>query len=171
MDRRPDEATAALPGLQARPAGVVLRDYQQRGVDEIRSLYGRGYRRVLYQGPTGSGKTILFTHIAEGVVARSKRALILGHRDEIVQQVSGALGDLGVGHGVIAAGYQEMPDAAVQIASVATLVRRLDRVRDVDLLVVDETHHAVAATWCKIIEALPDAFLLGVTATPQRLDG
>ena len=53
----------------------------------------------------------------------------------------------------------------------ATLLRRLDRLRDLDLLVVDEAHHAVAGMWRKIIAAVPDAKVLGVTATPERLDG
>jgi superfamily II DNA or RNA helicase len=52
-----------------------------------------------------------------------------------------------------------------------TLVRRLDRLKDVAFLVVDEAHHALAETWRLILAAAPQAYLLGCTATPERLDG
>jgi DNA repair protein RadD len=149
-----------------------LRDYQQRDADRIRAGFAGGERRVLYQAPTGSGKTVLFAHIVAGARARNNRVVILGHRDEIVRQVSDALAALGIGHGVIAAGYPETPELTVQVASVATLVRRLDRLHStIKLLVVDEAHHAVAGMWQEILAALPDARVLGVTATPERLDG
>ena len=51
-----------------------------------------------------------------------------------------------------------------------TFVRRLDRLRNVSISIVDEAHHIMAATWLKI-NATPNARILGVTATPERLDG
>jgi DNA repair protein RadD len=60
----------------------------------------------------------------------------------------------------------------VQVASIASLVRRIDRHdHHYDLIVVDESHHAVAGTWRRVIDAMPGAKVLGVTATPERLDG
>jgi superfamily II DNA or RNA helicase len=150
---------------------MQLRDYQQLGVTDIRGAFAAGARRILYQAPTGSGKTVLFAFIVDGAVARGNRVAILGHRQEIVDQIDAALTEIGVLHGLIAAGHPETPDAPVQVASVATLVRRLDRLRDLDLLVIDEAHHAVAGMWRKIIAAAPGAKVLGVTATPERLDG
>jgi DNA repair protein RadD len=149
----------------------TLRPYQQSDITRIRTSYANGARRVLYQAPTGSGKTVLFSEIVRGAAARGNRVVILGHRDEIVQQIGEALTALDVAHGIIAAGYPETPELPVQIASVPTLVRRLDRLHRVDLLVIDESHHATAGTWSKIIAALPEAKLIGVTATPERLDG
>jgi DNA repair protein RadD len=151
---------------------VILRPYQEQDIGRIRAAYATGARRVLYQGPTGSGKTVLFSTVVAGAAERGNRVTILGHRDEIVRQIADALTELGVAHGIIAAGYPEEPLMPVQVASVATLVRRLDRLVPVpDLLVVDESHHAAAATWRRIIDALPEARILGATATPQRLDG
>jgi superfamily II DNA or RNA helicase len=151
---------------------VILRPYQDRGVTDIRAAFLAGVRRVLFQSPTGSGKTVLFSYIVENAVARGNRVVILGHRQEIVDQISDALTRIGVTHGMIAAGYLETPEAAVQVASVATLVRRLERLERIDLVVVDEAHHAVAGMWMKIlVDALPDAKVLGVTATPERFDG
>jgi superfamily II DNA or RNA helicase len=149
----------------------LLRPYQERGIAEIRAAYAEGVRSVLYQGATGSGKTVLFSVIVEGAAARGNRVAILGHRQEIVDQIDDALSKIGVAHGIIASGYPEAPDASVQAASVATLVRHLDRVRNVDLLVIDEAHHCIANTWQRILDAAPDARVLGSTATPERLDG
>jgi DNA repair protein RadD len=149
----------------------ILRPYQETGVAETRARFADGLQRVLYQAPTGSGKTVLFAYIVANAVSRGNRVFILGHRDEIVTQIAKALTALGGAHGIIAAGYPEEPIFSVQIASVMTLVRRLERIPPPDLLVIDEAHHAVAGTWMKILAALPKARVLGVTATPERLDG
>ena len=147
-----------------------LRNYQIEGVADVCARFSEGARRVLYQALTGSGKTVLFSFVVQNAVARGNRVAIIGHRQEIVDQINTALGDIDVAHGIIAAGHPETR-GPVQVASVATLIRRLDRVRDVDLLVIDEAHHAVAGTWRKIIEGAPSARILGCTATPERLDG
>jgi superfamily II DNA or RNA helicase len=151
---------------------MILRPYQQDDIARIRAAYANGARRVLLASPTASGKTFLFATVVAGVAKRGKRVTILGHRDEIIRQIDDALTELGVAHGIIAAGYPSTPELPVQIASVATLVRRLHRLAPApDFCVVDEAHHAAARTWGRIIEVLPEARILGVTATPQRLDG
>jgi superfamily II DNA or RNA helicase len=154
--------------ITSAPSRPILRDYQQISVAEIRRRYAGGARRVCYQAPTGSGKTVLFAHVVAGAVERGNRVVILGHRQEIVDQISDALDALGVAHGIIAAGRPETPLLPVQVASVATLVRRLDQFQGADLLVTDEAHHAVAGSWRKIISALPHAKVLGVTAMRSR---
>ena len=151
---------------------MILRPYQEIDIARIRAAYANGAQRVLYAGATGSGKTILFAHVVAGAASRGKRVTILGHRDEIVRQIDDALTELGVAHGIIAAGYPSLPELPVQIASVATLARRLHHLDPPpDLLVPDEAHHCAARTWGRIIDAVPQAKILGVTATPQRLDG
>jgi len=151
--------------------GPTLRSYQTAGVTAIRARFAEGASRVLFQSPTGSGKTVLFAFIVQNAAVRGNRVILLGHRQEIFEQIAAALTELGVPHGIIAAGYSETL-APVQVASVATLVRRLDRLQHgVDLLVIDEAHHAVAGTWSRILTALPNTKVLGVTATPERLDG
>jgi superfamily II DNA or RNA helicase len=151
---------------------VILRPYQEDDIARIRQAYAGGAQRVLYQGPTGSGKTVLFAIVVAGAAARGNRVTVLGHRDEIVRQITDALTELGVAHGIIAANYPETPLLPVQVASVATLVRRLHHLDPApDLLVPDEAHHCAARTWRRIIDAVPEAKILGVTATPQRLDG
>jgi superfamily II DNA or RNA helicase len=176
----PDQADPAanIPGVfpDDAPCGASrdappLRPYQQSDIAKIRAEYASGARSVLYQAPTGSGKTRIFSQVVAGAVDRGNRVVILGHRQEIVDQISEALDALGVVHGIIAAGHPEAPLLPVQVASVATLVRRLDRFTGADLLVIDESHHSLASTWREIIAALPRAKILGVTATPERADG
>ncbi|MGF3022637.1 DEAD/DEAH box helicase family protein [Methylobacterium aquaticum] len=148
----------------------VLRPYQQDAVTRIRAAFARRVRRVVLVLPTGGGKTVTFVFIADSAAARGKRVLLLCHRQELVDQISAALTAAGTPHGIIAAGYPETP-GPVQVASIPTLARRLDRIEAPDLIVVDEAHHVVADSWSAILDAFLAARVLGVTATPERADG
>lgn len=152
---------------------ITLRPYQAAGVAEIRGAYMNGHRSVLYVLPTGGGKTATFSYIAEQAAARGNRVLILVHRAELVDQSSRTLHEIGLEHGVIAAGYRQDLSRGCQVASVQTLARRLHTVPPdfFNLLIVDEAHHAVAGQWAKILAHCTSAHVLGVTATPERLDG
>ena len=148
---------------------ISLRPYQQQIVDEVRAEYRRGNKRVALVSPTGSGKTRIFAHIVRGAVERGKRTLILAHREELIQQISDALD---VDHSFIAAGYLYDRHALVHIASVQTLVRRLDKVEQPSFIVCDEMHHiARGNTFAACITQFPDAYLLAVTATLRRTSG
>jgi DNA repair protein RadD len=151
----------------------TLRPYQQRGADDLRVVFRSGSKAPVYVAPTGSGKTVLFTHIARGASERGNSVWILVHRQELLYQTSRALYVLGIDHGVVAPGFTPRPDARVQVCSVQTLARRIEqgRVGNVDLVVIDEAHHATAGTWRKVVEGRPDARIIGVTATPARTDG
>jgi len=151
---------------------ITLRDYQQQSADEIRIAYRHGYRAPLLVAPTGSGKTVLFSYIAHHAAARSNNVLILVHRQELLTQTSRTLGDMGVDHGLVARGMT-FTRAKVQVASVQTLVRRMHRMQwQPSMIVVDEAHHATGkTTWGKVLQHYSGAFVLGVTATPERLDG
>lgn len=149
----------------------MLRDYQAQAVTELRAAYSSGARAPLLVMPTGAGKTATFSAITHGAASRGRRVLILVHRRELIRQASAKLTQVGVPHGIIAAG-QPWTDAPVQVASVQTLVRRLDRIDwEPDLIVIDEAHHACAGSWERVLSHWPSALQLGVTATPQRLDG
>jgi DNA repair protein RadD len=150
---------------------VQLRSYQQQAIDNLRAAYRSRSRAPLLVLPTGGGKTIVFAAITAGAVERGRRVLILVHRRELIRQASSKLTWAGVEHGIIAAGF-EPSDHPVQVASVQTLVRRLDRITwSPDLIVVDEAHHAVAGSWSQTLDHWPHALRLGVTATPVRRDG
>lgn len=153
----------------------ALRDYQLKGVADIRGSYLSGKRSPLYVLPTGGGKTVVFCHIAQTVADRSKRVLVLAHRIELIRQTSAKLYENGVEHGIINPKFTPNIMARVQIASVQTLANRIKKNKarvDYDLVIIDEAHHAVAGTWKTILGALPSKCkALGVTATPIRGDG
>jgi DNA repair protein RadD len=150
---------------------TILRDYQQHSIDEIRGAF-QAHRRVLLVSPTGSGKTVMFAYIAAGIYQKGKRALILAHRRELLTQISGALKQFKIPHGILSADSRGIPRMPVTVASVFTLVRRLHHFPPPDLIVGDEAHHfTVKSSWGKCVQAFPRARVLGVTATPCRLDG
>ncbi len=158
---------------EARPMAPVLRPYQQEAVERLRGAFRQGHRAVLFVLPTGGGKTVVFSHIAQQAVSRGNRIAVLVHRVELLEQASRSLDALGVRHGLIAAGRAMNLAAPVQAASVGTLTRRLAQLPPgfFQLLVVDEAHHSNADQWSRIIQHFCGAHLLGVTATPVRSDG
>jgi DNA repair protein RadD len=148
----------------------ILRPYQVELLDSVRAKFAVGAQRVAMVAPTGSGKTVMFSSVVDGAMRHGRRCLILAHRAELIDQTDRSLIDLGVPHGVIAPGYPATPEP-VQVASIQSLVRRLDQYNDYDLVILDECHHATARTWRKVIDAMPNARVLGVSATPERADG
>jgi DNA repair protein RadD len=132
--------------------------------------------KVLLVSPTGSGKTVMGTEIVKAAVARRESVLFLAHRREIIAQTSQKLFKYGLRHGIIQAGFDPRPMELVQVASVATLFVRGVKsdamlMPPANLIVIDEAHHAPANSYQKIVEAYPDAKILGLTATPCRGDG
>lgn len=147
---------------------MELRDYQQEAIDKVRDAMST-HKRVLLVSPTGSGKTACFSFIARGVFQKQRRVLIIAHRKELIRQIGEALTNWGVPYGVIG---KHIPHANVLIGSVFTVVRRVDKIPSPDLLICDEAHHLTkSTTFGRVSEAYPNARLLGVTATPCRLDG
>lgn len=142
---------------------LVLRDYQERAVAEvIREIHNR----PILVAPTGSGKTVMAVEVVERMGAPT---LWLAHRRELIEQAANRLSAHGMTVGVIQAGQPRYRLAPVQVASVASLLRREKPAAG--LIVIDEAHHAAAKTYGTILEAYPDTPFLGLTATPFRLDG
>ena len=147
---------------------MILRDYQEKWEQDIRGAYRAGFHRPLGVLPTGAGKTVVFAHITQSAAALENNVLILVHRWQLLRQVCAALDN---DCGCIKAGITERPHR-VQVATVGTLVNRIQkRDYEFDLIIIDEAHHAKAATYMKILDAFPNAKVLGVTATPCRMDG
>lgn len=154
---------------------IEPRDYQHVFIEKVRAKF-REWMAVLLVAATGSGKTVVFSFIARAAASKGNRVLILAHRDTLIKQASAKLADYGVEHGIIMAGFTPTRHALVQVASVQTLVRRLDKIPlDFDLIIIDEAHLSAAASYRKIIAAIlernPKCKLLGVTGSPCRLDG
>jgi superfamily II DNA or RNA helicase len=148
-----------------------LRDYQLEAVQNVRLSIREGYRRILLVAPTGSGKTTVACDIIHGAVQRNNPCVFLAHRKELIDQCSARLDEHGVDHGIFKAGNKRVaPDLPVQVASVMTLVRRKIR-PPAKIFFIDEAHRAMATSYLKVLEAYPDAVVIGLTATPFRLDG
>lgn len=151
---------------------MKLRDYQEAAIQGIRQSFSKGNKRVLLVSPTGSGKTVIFSYVAAGTSRNDKRVLIIAHRRELLKQISNALKTAGVKHAVLTSSYRGIPTAKVVVASVFTLVKRLKHWPEPSLIIGDECHHFTPdSSWGKVIQHFPKAFVLGVTATPERLDG
>lgn len=149
---------------------IILRDYQETAVGDVRIAF-RDHKAVLLVLSTGAGKTIVFSKIAKSAAERNRNVLILAHRDQLIKQASNKLRDNEVEHGIIMAGYTPKPFCRVQVASVQTLVRRLESTKFVpDLIIIDEAHLSAAASYVKIVSRWPNAKILGVTGSPIRLD-
>ena len=176
-------ASACAPALASLPSSSceqgtaapapTLRAYQTAAVDAVRARYAAGDRATLLVLPTGTGKTVVFAEIARRVVERGGRVLILAHRDELLSQAADKLRVVGIEPGLERAASRAAA-AEVVVGSVQTMRgRRLagfapDAFR---LVVVDEAHHATAAGYRAILKHFEGARVLGVTATPDRLDG
>ena len=107
--------------------------------------------------PTGSGKTVVFSEISKALESNKvKMFLILVHRKELVDQAN-KLEYVDVYHGIIASGYKGQENN-IQVASVQTLVRRLETINyKPDYLIIDEAHHSAAGSWQKIINYYKDS--------------
>lgn len=150
---------------------IQLRDYQDIVFGETRALVAKGERSVLIQMSTGAGKTAVGAHILKRAVERGAHTHFWVHRRELVRQSILAMDKAGVPCGIIAAGFPPNPTAPVQIGMIQSIGRRVDRIAPPNLIIVDECHHAASTTLSALINHYNDAVILGLTATPWRLDG
>ena len=158
------------PGL-AQHAVLTLRAYQTAAVTAAEECEGR----VLIVLPTGAGKTVCFAHI---IAKRGGDALVLAHRDELLEQAAKKIvmvaPELSDAIGMVK-GKRNDVAANVVVGSVQTLARarRLTQLRRVfRTVIVDEAHHATAASYQRILEHVGEsAKILGFTATAERSDG
>lgn len=147
---------------------IEHRPYEAQAVHDLR-IELPAHKRVLAVAPTGAGKTVIATLLI-GVERRWRRVLWLAHRAELIEQARQSLIGLGVPCGVRCASYEQRypehvdHEARVQVGSVQTVIKR--EVFDVDLIVIDEAHRAMADTYQQIIKMRPRAEVLGLTATP-----
>jgi superfamily II DNA or RNA helicase len=151
---------------------MELRTYQQNCIEGLRKAFNAKHRRVLLVAPTGAGKTVMFSYLTSKLIERGNRVLLMAHRDFLLEQISGTLSRFGIPHGFIAAKRKRELCHLVQVAGVHTLKNRVEKIAwKPDWIICDEAHHATAGSWNTILEAYPAARVVGVTATPQRLDG
>lgn len=160
---------------------ITLRDYQQLAKEKIFSKWNC-VDNILYQMPTGTGKTRLFTSIIRDINVWglrhniNYRILIIAHRSELIEQSSRSLDKYHIKHGVLAGTMKDKRDLtqAIQVASIQTIIHPSNRCLieglQFDFIIIDEAHHAVANSYQKLWKFCPNSKKLGVTATPWRMN-
>lgn len=128
-------------------------------IDQVRQAYSEGYRAPCLVAPCGAGKSVMVAEVARRTTAKGNRVLFLVHRRELCEQIDGTFRDWGVDMRLC------------RIGMVQTIARRLPKIKAPALIITDENHHAPARSYKKIFEHFPDAYRLGMTATPVRLNG
>ena len=156
-----------------------LRPYQQKAKEDIFKTWDE-CNNVMFQMPTGTGKTRLFSSIISDIktwgVQHSEdvKILIIAHRIELIDQISENLKRYKVSHGIIAGGKERNLSYPVQVASIQTITHHSNKDIAIDLnvnfIIVDEAHHCVANSYRVLWSMYSEAKKLGVTATPWRMN-
>ena len=139
---------------------IYLYPYQSDMVSQIEKAF-MPYHSVMVQMPTGTGKTHIIGAIARSYISKGHTVFVIAHRRELVAQAQNTL-QLYI---------DENGMKKVEVFSVQWLNRHVSEVKSKpSLIVIDEAHHSVAKTYTSIIEAFPKAKIMGLTATPCRLN-
>ena len=152
---------------------MELFPFQSALLSEARKRIAAGERRLILCAPTGAGKTAISSAIIAGARKKGKKCMFICHRAELREQARKTLKDCGVEAGVIAANAFSALHRPVQVAQIGTLARRKERWKNwAQVIIVDECHHMAADSWRRTIAYLGEnSVVVGLTATPQRLDG
>lgn len=171
---------------------IQLRPYQQTVKDEVYQAWQSGHRNVLAVMPTGAGKSVVISDIIMDGHNQGLTECVIAHRNELVGQMSLHVAKRGIPHRIIAsrASVAQItaehrrefgrsfinPDARCSVVSVDTLNARKDTLAQwaaqVQRWTIDEAHHVLRVNkWGNAVAMFPNAYGLGVTATPQRADG
>ena len=161
------------PAKDEERLGKQLYDYQQDAIDDLfhRIIDHPSDYGILYQLPTGGGKTVIFSEITRKYVAATgKKVIILTHRIELCHQTSALLSEFGVDNLIINSQLKALPvDQHHQcyVAMVETLNNRLNagvmEFKEPGLVIIDEAHYN---SFRKLFRYFQHGTILGVTATP-----
>jgi superfamily II DNA or RNA helicase len=149
---------------------IELRPRQVQAVADLRQAFANGARAPVLVAATGFGKTASAVEIVRLSIERGRSVWFLAHLKEILEDTAARLTAAGISYGQIRASRSSDYSKLVQVVGVATAVRRA-RLPKPDLIIIDEAHLAVAESYRKVISAAGHPRLLGLTGTPQRLDG
>ncbi|PCJ94819.1 MAG: DEAD/DEAH box helicase [Flavobacteriaceae bacterium] len=159
-------------GLQAKKTDKELYSYQKGAIDQIFDKFETAQEdyHLLYQLPTGGGKTVIFSEIVRQYLKNhSKKVLVMTHRVELCNQTSEMLTGFGVVNKVVnsTANLDDQDRYSCFVAMVETLNNRLNDnqldISDIGLVIIDEAHYN---SFTKLFKFFEKSFILGVTATP-----
>jgi superfamily II DNA or RNA helicase len=158
--------------LEERKVGKDLYSYQKGAINQIFKLFEEAPEdyHLLYQLPTGGGKTVIFSEIVRQYLKHhNKKVLVMTHRIELCKQTSSVLTEFGVINKVIdsKAKLDDQDQYSCFVAMVETLNNRLNDnkldISDIGLVIIDEAHYN---SFTKLFKFFSKSFVLGVTATP-----
>lgn len=141
---------------------ITLRPYQQDIINKVRFSFAKGYNKILTVLPCGGGKTVCFAYMAQNHILKNpkqNKVWFLVHRQELIEQTLDTFNKFNINMNNIFVGM------------VQTVSRRVNEYEKPTLIIFDEAHHATANTWLNIINNFPDVPIVGLTATPCRLNG
>jgi superfamily II DNA or RNA helicase len=138
---------------------MKLYDYQNDLVKRAKQAYIEGFKAPCIVSPCGSGKSVMVAEIARMTTSKGNRVLFLVHRHELIDQIKKTFETIGVDLKL------------VNFGMVQTVVRHLETIKKPQLVITDENHHGLAASYRKIYDYFSDVPRLGFTATPIRLNG
>ena len=158
--------------LEERKEGKSLYSYQKGAINKIFKCFedAPDDYHLLYQLPTGGGKTVIFSEIVRQYLKHHKKhVLVMTHRIELCRQTSSMLTEFGVTNKVIdsKANLDDQENYNCFVAMVETLNNRLNDgkldISDIGLVIIDEAHYN---SFTKLFKFFENSFVLGVTATP-----
>lgn len=138
---------------------ISLRPYQTDTLRKVAQAFAQGYKRPCVASACGSGKTVMFAWMAETIQQKGRTVWFLVHRKELLDQTIETFDRFGIQR------------RSIYIGMVGTVANHPERWPAPHTIIFDECHFSAAKTWQKIIGAFPDAYIIGLTATPCRLDG
>lgn len=148
-----------------------LRDYQVRAVNMLYKKLREGKKKLLWVMPTGAGKSTVTAFVAKQIYDSNKRLMFIVHSEELVKQFANRLkNQFGLYSGIVMAGHEPNYNMRIQSVSLMTAIRRKN-LPEADAIFIDEAHRSKAKSYEKLIEKYPNAKIIGLTATPFRMDG
>ncbi|MDR3534016.1 MAG: DEAD/DEAH box helicase [Rhodopila sp.] len=147
-----------------------VRDYQKQLVKLALDALAR-HKSPVIQLATGAGKTVIAADIIRNYERGGYRVWFVCHRREILEQTKGTLEAFGLDVGLVASGKKYDPAPLVHVCSIGALPHRASKIQPPRLIIWDECHHMASPSWSALHQMFPDAYHIGLSATPQRLDG
>src|ERR1017187_5162228 len=141
---------------------ITLQPYahQQSNIDAIREHFRRGVKSVLWYLPTGGGKSLATGFMLLKASNAGHRCWFIVHRRELIRQTENVFKELGLDYGVIAAGRTMQPWKLVQICSVNTLARQIDKREKPHLVAQDECHHLPCKSWSDVLNKIGRCYMV-----------
>lgn len=133
-----------------------LRPYQTDLINKIINSMKSGHRKIIVQSPPRTGKTVVMAEIARRTTENKNCVMFLIHRKEVLEQARNTFFQQNVDFNYLTAGM------------VQTLTRRVDKLKEPQLILIDEAHHVLAKSYQMILNKFPNTFVLMFTATPVR---